>query len=104
MPSIGQPSHNGGRLWRRHNVLITPMALVAGGARLVAIPHDGKPTRMVWRQSLHQLPQATGQFLLGIHDKCTRFSAGHANIALLGVLPTRPKYSARGGCPGVTAT
>ena len=80
------------------------MALGAGGARLVAIPHDGKPTPMVGRQSLHQLPQATGQFLLGIHGKCTRFSAGHANIALLGVLPARLKYSARGGCPGVTAT
>jgi hypothetical protein len=59
---------------------------------------------MVWRQSLHQLPQATGQFLLGIHDKYTRFSAGHATTALLGVLPARPKYTARGGCPGVTAT
>jgi len=80
------------------------MALGAGGARLVAIPHDGKPTHMVWRQSLHQLPQATGQFLLGIHGKYTRVSAGHANIALLGAIPTRPKYTARGGCSGVTAT
>jgi hypothetical protein len=80
------------------------MALGAGGARFVAIPHDGKPTHMVWRQSLDQLPQATGQFLLGIHGKCTRFSAGHANIALLRVFPTRAKYTARGSCPGVTAT